>query len=114
MLSCIFDPSEAVATWSDLFNSVLPEHIPQKKVSLNPQNKPWYSAYLHRFARVRDRLFRRSRDSAANSHVLMASKKVRNLYVHELRVAERCYYRTLESQLSYESLKNRPIIGGLA
>ena len=33
---------------------------------------------------------------------------MRNLYVHELRVAELCYYRTLENQLSYESLKNRP------
>ena len=101
------DPSEAVTLWSRLLNTVLHQHIPLKRVS-NRRGRPWYSPYLHRLARVRDRLFRRSRGSAASAHTIATYKKVRNLYVHELRVAERHYFRNLASQLSFDSLKNRP------
>ena len=93
--------------WSRLLNTVLHQHIPLKRVS-NRRGRPWYSPYLHRLARVRDRLFRRSRGSAASAHTIATYKKVRNLYVHELRVAERHYFRNLASQLSFDSLKNRP------
>ena len=107
-LYCCADPSEAVALWSRLLNSVLYQHIPQKRVLSNPRGKPWYSPYLYRLARVRDRLFRRSRGAAASALTIATYKKVWNLYIHELRVAERCYYRNLATQLSFASLKSRP------
>ena len=43
-----------------------------------------------------------------NSRIMMAYRAVRNLYVHELRAAKRCFYRSLVGQLSYESLTSRP------
>ena len=105
VLHSFSDPTEAVDVWSRLFHSVLIQYIPQKKVKIDPQGKPWNSSYLHCLARVRDRLFRRSHQPTATPQTKMAHKKVRNLYVHELRVAERSYYRNLEAQLSFESLK---------
>ena len=94
--------------WSDILYSVLNQYIPWKRVRPNRQNKPWYNPYLHRLARVRDRLFRYSRGQPVNSRIMVAYRAVRNLYVHELRAAERCFYRSLVGQLSYESLTSRP------
>ena len=94
--------------WSDILYPVLNQYIPWKRVRPNRQNKPWYNPYLYRLARVSDRLFRRSRGQPVNSRIMVAYRAVRNLYVHELRAAERCFYRSLVGQLSYESLTSRP------
>ena len=53
------DVSEAVPVWCDLLFSVVSDFVPLKTTVAH--GKPWYSSYLRRLARSRDRLFRWSR-----------------------------------------------------
>ena len=97
--------SEAVSTWHRLILPALQSFQPMKSACSRPANKPWYSPYLHRLARARDRLFRRSRRCPASVAATTAYKKVRNLYVKELRGAKRRYCWDLSQQLSSANLK---------
>lgn len=100
------DPTEAVSVWHELTFPVLQAFVPMTSVCVRPFSKPWYSSYLHQLARSRDRLFRRSRCHPVNDRTMAAYRKVRNLYVKELRAAERRYYWGLSQRLSADNLKS--------
>ena len=100
------DASIAVSLWEKLLFSVVANFIPSK-ITVT-QSKPWYSAYLHRLARTRDRLFRRAKGLESSSHCATAYRNVRNLYVKELRFAQRQYHRNLGRRLSRECLNVNP------
>ena len=102
------DVDSAVSHWYNLVESVLNQHVPVKKVCIRPCSKPWYSPYLHKLAKQRDRLYRRSRGHTDQSPSMSAYRKIRNLYVGELRAAERRYYRLLGVQFSQHCLRARP------
>ena len=101
------DVDSAVSHWYNLVESVLNQHVPVKKVCIRPCSKPWYSPYLHKLAKQRDRLYRRSRGHTDQSPSMSAYRKIRNLYVGELRAAERRYYRLLGVQFSQHCLRAR-------
>ena len=62
------DASIAVSLWEKLLFSVVANFIPSK-IAVT-QSKPWYSAYLHRLARTRDRLFCRAKVLESSSHCM--------------------------------------------
>ena len=51
----------ALNSWLSMFSAIVQDYVPRKRIR-HTGGKPWYSPFLHRLARCRDRLFRRSRD----------------------------------------------------
>ena len=95
---------EAVLGWTDSFMATCHTHVPHKLITINPSSKPWYNKHLKSLATWRDRLFRRSRGQPHDATVLSAFRKVRNLYVLELRAVEKRYFSRLGWKLSSGSL----------
>lgn len=98
------DVNEALSFWENLVLSSLEAFVPRKHKLPQPAKKPWYSSYLLRLRRQRDRLFHRSKTLDKTHRLSIAFRKVRNLYVAELRSAERAYYRKQSLYLSSNSL----------
>ncbi len=91
---------DALDSWYRIFFSAVHHFVPQRRTAVHPNNKPWYSSFLHRLRRHRDRLFNRSRGLPSDHQLNIAYRKVRNWYVAELRYAERTYYVNLGRHLS--------------
>lgn len=94
-LSASGDVNSAVALWSSTLLSCAQKFIPMKHQCVRPRSKPWYSPYLHKLAKLRDRLFKRCKGLSPTSPLYIAYKNVRNWYVSELRKAEHRFYRSL-------------------
>ena len=88
-----------VSGWQRKYLDVCAAAIPVRCRRVYPSSKPWFSNYLRYLARCRDRLFHRSRGRASDSRVMIAYRKTRNLFVSELRAAERRYYSDLGFRL---------------
>ena len=86
----------AVTAWETAVSSALETFSLPTRV-LRENHKPWYTSDLSRLRRQRDRLFHKSK-SLDKEHKL--SRKVRNLYVAELRFAERRFFARQCSKLS--------------
>ena len=95
---------EAVLGWTDSFLATCHAHVPHKLITINPSSKPWYNKHLKSLATWRDRLFRRSRGQPHDATIVSAFRKVRNLYVSELRAVEKRYFSRLGWKLSSGSL----------
>ena len=109
--SSVFSASntaQAVNAWYAKVYSVLERFVPRSTVSDRQGNKPWYSSFLCRLRRQRDRLFRWSKELQHDHRLSIAYRSVRNWYVAELRSAERAYYRYLASTLSAGQLRSQP------
>ena len=86
-------------------NSIQCSALCSIKTTLHPcQPKPWYSPILHKIAKLRDRLFRQSRDLPASSPIVTAYKQTRNWYLYELHHAEYFFFKSVHSKL-----KDRPV-----
>ena len=88
--------------WSSTVCSLTQKFVPLKKHCFRPNSKPWYSPLLRKIARLRDRLFNRSKGRPATSPLFQSYKKVRNGYVSDLRKAKLLFYRSLSSSITYE------------
>ena len=94
------DVDAAVDRWYSQVLSTAKLSIPRKRHCYRTTSKPWYSPHLHKIAKAKDRLFRRSRGKPADSRIVLAYKKMRNWYVSELRLAELRYFRSIGHRLS--------------
>ena len=101
------DVESSVHAWLSLFLPIVQAFVPKRGVH-HTGSKPWYSPFLHRFARCRDRLFKRSRGLPDTHRTVRAFHRVRNWYVAELRYAERAYFRRASQLLSDRELSHRP------
>ena len=107
--SSVFSSSDPSAALTLLENTVLSSmelFVPRMSVTHRTKNKPWYNAYLCRLNRLRNRLFNRSKSLDREHRLSVAYRKIRNLYVAELRLTERRYYKNKASTLSSKSLQN--------
>ena len=95
---------QAALLWTETFLTTCRTHVPGKKFRVTPSSKPWYNRHLKYLANCRDRLFRRSRAPGASTNVLCCYRKIRNLYLAELRAAERLYFKELGRSLTSDSL----------
>ena len=89
----------ATERWSSLFLSTVSDYVPKVLHTSRSKGKPWYSAFLHRLSRVRDRLFQRWKRQPNNSSRRESYCRVRNWYVSELRLAEQQFYRSISDSL---------------
>ena len=90
---------EAVLGWTDGLLATCHAHVPHKLITINPSSKPWYKKHLKSLATWRDHLFRHSRSQPQDATVVSAFRKVRNLYISELRAVERRYFSRLGRSL---------------
>ena len=90
----------AAASWTDFFMSTCKKFVPLRTFKVDPMSKPWFSRYLRYLASCRDRLFKRSRGKSSDSPPVTAFRKIRNLFVSELRAAERRYFASLGNDLA--------------
>ena len=98
------DPASALDSWYSVVQSALCNFVPRSTAVIRPHSKPWYSSYLRRIAKQRDRLFRRSRGLHSEHRLAVGYRRVRNWYVAELRHAERMYYIRQGCRLSSKEL----------
>lgn len=105
ILGDLSDVDKAVRGFTETLVSTVERHVPKVTTFIKPSNKPWYSPYLHRLRRIRDRLFSRLHKASGKDYGSSAAayKSVRNYYVAELRHAEKLYYRSLNNQMSSSS-----------
>lgn len=94
------DVNSAVASWSTKVVSLLHRFVPLKRHCYRPKSKPWYTPFLHKLARQRDRLFKLSRQCPHSSPQAIAYRKVRNWYTAEVRHAEKAYYHSLSEKFN--------------
>ena len=104
VISCD-EVNAAVEAWTTTFLKVTSKYVPLKRITKRAGAKPWYSPFLHRLSRCRDRLFHRWKKNTTNAHYADQYRRVRNWYVAELRNAERAFYRTAASALSAKGLR---------
>ena len=73
--------------------------MPVRVIRFDPSSKPCCSGYLHYLASWRDRLFHRSRGKSGSCAIMTAYRKVRYLFVAELRAAEKKYFSSIGNSL---------------
>ena len=103
------DASVAVSSWESILLSSMEKFIPSRNcVSSRQHNKPWFNSYLSLLRRKRNSLFCRSKLLDRDHQLYNAYRKLRNLYVAELRLAERQYYQKQISALKSSRLIHDP------
>ena len=98
------NPVSALDSWYNVVQDALLKFVPHSTMVIRPRSKPWYSSYLRRLARERDRLYRRSQHLSSGHRLSAAYRRVRNWYVAELRHAERSYYLRLGHRLTSKEM----------
>ena len=73
----------ATERWSSLFLSKVSDYVPKVLHTSRSKGTPWYSAFLHRLSRVRDRLFQRWKCQPNNSSRRESYCRVRNWYMFQ-------------------------------
>ena len=95
---------QAALLWTETFLTTCRTHVPRKIFRVTPSSKPWYNRHLKYLANCRDQLFPRSQAPGASANVLSCYRKIRNLYLAELRAAEQLYFKELGRSLTSDSL----------
>ena len=88
-----------VNAWSTRFLLEVQKFVPIRVIRFDPSSKPWYSGYLRYLASWRDCLFHRPRDKSGSCAIMTAYRKVRNLFIAELRAAEKKYFSSIWNSL---------------
>ena len=102
------DVNTALSSLEHMLTSALDQFSRPTSGSAGRDNKPWFNQYLLRLRRQRDRLFRRSKRLTKDHRLSVAYRKVRNLYVAELRFAEKEYYSRQLCELTSERFSREP------
>jgi hypothetical protein len=101
------DIDEAVKVFYDLFLKYINKCIPSKRITIRPNDKPWFDSCLRKEFRKRDRLRRISKNSNKFEDVL-AYKKQRNKVNNMKYYAKEAFYSNLDGYLSEIHSHNRP------
>ena len=89
----------ALSAFYDVLFSVLDKHAPLVTTPFSrSSNKPWYTAYLCRLRRLRDRLFRKS------SLCLFPTKSVSLINVSGIYMSVSCDQRSVTTSAAYRSI----------
>ena len=86
-------------TWTDIFLSIAKRFIPNKIVTIRPDDSPWYNSYLRRLKRKLDRIHCKAKKSQNNPAVWAQYKELRNEYTREIKHAEQNYNNKLSNDL---------------
>ena len=84
------DIDTATELWTTKLLTVAKEMIPNKEVTIRPNDKPWYTNILRQLCRKKDRLFKKAKQ--INSPESWEKyKRIRNQYFNEISDAKKLY-----------------------
>ena len=89
---------EVCSLWTNNFLDIANRCIPNKNVTIRPDDLPWYNSNLRKLKRKKDRLHNMAKrsNSPQSWHLF---REARNKYISELREAEETYNNKLVSEL---------------
>ena len=99
------DIDDNVSQWTDTFLNIARNCIPNRIVTIRPDDKPYYTSDLRRLKRKQDRLHTKAKRTNTPEHWL-AFRQARNLYNHELESAEKNYNETLALKLKTDNMSS--------
>ena len=79
---------KACALWTEKVLNIARTHIPNKVVTVRPQDSPWYTSELRYMKRLLNRYFKKYKKTKS-SEDWETYKTARNNYQHELDIAEK-------------------------
>ena len=88
----------ATRTWTDIFLNIARRFIPNKVVSIRERDRPWYSTYLRKLKRKKDRSHNRAKHTNHPDDWLQF-RTSRNFYIAECRQAKQTYDLKLAASL---------------
>jgi len=92
------DIDTVARTWTETFLNIARRYIPNKVITVRERDQPWYSAYLRKLKRKKDRLHNRAKST--NSPIdWLQFRNSRNFYISECREAKQNYDLKLAASL---------------
>ena len=96
---------DVVDSWSTDFLEIAKNCIPNRRVKIRPNDKPYYNSYLRKLKRKQDRIHNKAKKYNSESH-WRNFREARNKYNHELEDAKRKYESNQASKLQEENLSS--------
>ena len=90
---------KACALWTEKVLNIARTHIPNKVVTVRPQDSPWYTSELRYMKRLLNRYFKKYKKTKS-SEDWETYKTARNNYQHELDIAESEHRNKLTQSLA--------------
>ena len=90
---------EICDNWTSTFLNIAMQFIPNKLVTIRPNDNPWYSSELRCMKRKVDRLHSKAKKSSNNPEVWTRFRQLRNEYCRCLKQAEHDYENKLSETL---------------
>ena len=91
--------SEAFVNFTFSFLKLVKICIPSKRITVRPNDKPWFDSEIRHYVRIRDRLKRKARNSGT-SDSMNKYKHIRNKVNNLKKHAKEKFYNNLEISLS--------------
>ena len=100
-----YDIDEICKSVNENILSAANEAIPNRMVTVRPNDKPWFTGNLRRLLRKKHRLFKRFK-SKRDTISWESFSNIRNEYKDEIELAKKVYNDTRYSQLADEGIRN--------
>ena len=91
------DIDSQCSVWSDTFLNVARDCIPNKNVTIRPDDAPWYTNALRALKNKVERIHRRAKKQPS---LWPYFRQLRNKYVDDLRLSEQNYYKRLDDSVN--------------
>ena len=95
--------NESCKKLTSIISNISHTYIPNKRVIIRPNDKPWMNSYLRTLMRKRNRLFNKF-NRTLNPQVWLEYKKLRNFIVNEIRKRKVDYFDSISAKLSTPGL----------
>lgn len=93
------NPDIVCLEWTRVFLEIANKCIPNKVVTIRPNDVPWYNSHLRRLRKLRDRSHTAAKKKNTN-RLWEIYRQQRNKYNNELHHAEEAYYNSMAETLS--------------
>ena len=93
------NPDTICTKWTKTFLEIANKCIPNKIVTIRPDDVPWYNSHLRRLRNLRDQSHSTA-NKKNNARFWEIYRQHRNKYINELHNAEEAYYSSMADKLS--------------
>ena len=93
------NPDTICTEWTKTFLEIANKCIPNKIITIRPDDVPWYNSHLRRLRNLRDRSYSTAKKKN-NARFWEIYRQHRNKYINELHNAEEAYYSSMADKLS--------------
>ena len=76
--------------------------VPNKTVTIRPDDYPWINGKIRKHIRNRKRLFRKAKKSNNNIRLWQKFKTVRNKVIYEIRQSKKLFFENLASSINID------------